>query len=54
MGLFRDDTDWLDENHSLEFYKLQDGVCFLSLNFSLAPALALALLFSHEQHLTSD
>lgn len=28
VGLFRDDTAWLDENHSLEFYKLQDGVCF--------------------------
>lgn len=26
VGLFRDDTQWLDENHSLEFYKLQNGV----------------------------
>eukprot|EP01127_Copromyxa_protea_P012982 TRINITY_DN3436_c0_g1_i1.p1 TRINITY_DN3436_c0_g1~~TRINITY_DN3436_c0_g1_i1.p1 ORF type:complete len:1170 (-),score=291.47 TRINITY_DN3436_c0_g1_i1:132-3641(-) len=25
VGLFRDDTQWLDENHSLEYYGLKDG-----------------------------
>eukprot|EP01127_Copromyxa_protea_P012675 TRINITY_DN3324_c0_g1_i1.p1 TRINITY_DN3324_c0_g1~~TRINITY_DN3324_c0_g1_i1.p1 ORF type:complete len:277 (+),score=39.79 TRINITY_DN3324_c0_g1_i1:56-886(+) len=25
VGFFRDDTQWLDENHSLGFYGLQDG-----------------------------
>jgi len=30
VGAFRDETEWLDENHPLSYYKLKSDVSFSS------------------------
>lgn len=42
VGAFRDETEWLDENHPLSFYKLQNEVLPLSL-----ASCSTSSLFSH-------